>query len=137
MVEAIAEGYDEDYYKIEIADTTDAWIFALGSLDTVGTLYDNNFNEIAFNDDSQIPGQYRGFHFRETLGAGTYYLKVGSFNTGTGRYAVYVLPVTEPGNDRTSAAPLPIGLATPERLPGTVRMTTSGWTSRKAPTYTL
>ena len=113
VVEAIAEGYDEDYYKIEIADTTDAWIFALGSLDTVGTLYDNNFNEIAFNDDSHIPGQFRAFHFREILGAGTYYLKVGSFNAGTGRYAVYVLPVTEPGNDTASAAPLPIGLATP------------------------
>ena len=113
VVEAIAEGSDEDYYKIEIAATTDAWIFALGSLDTVGTLYDSNLNEIAFNDDSQIPGQSRAFHFRETLDAGTYYLKVGSLNTRTGRYAVYVLPVTEPGNDRTGATPLPIGLPTP------------------------
>ena len=112
VVEAITEGSDEDYYKIEIADTTDAWIFALGSLDTVATLYDDDLNEIAFNDDSLIPGQARAFHFRKTLEAGTYYLKVGSFNTGTGRYAVYVLPVTEPGNDRTSAAPLSIGLPT-------------------------
>ena len=105
VVEAIAEGSDEDYYRIEIAATTDAWIFALGSLDTVGTLYDSNLNEIAFNDDSHIPGQFSSFHFRETLDAGTYYLKVGSFNTGAGIYAVYVLPVTEPGNDRTGAAP--------------------------------
>ena len=112
VVQAIAEGHDEDYYKIEIADTTDTWIFALGSLDTVGTLYDSNLNEIAFNDDSLIPGQARAFHFRETLDAGTYYLKVGSFNTGTGRYAVYVLPVTEPGNSRTAAASLPLGLPT-------------------------
>ena len=113
VVEAIAEGSDEDYYKIEIANRTDAWIFALGSVDTVGTLYDSNLNEIAFNDDSHIPGQFRAFHFRETLDAGTYYLKAGSFNTGTGRYAVYVLPVTEPSNDRTGAAPLPLGLPTP------------------------
>ena len=112
VVASIAEGYDEDYYKIEIAGTTDAWIFALGSLDTVGTLYDSNLNEIAFNDDSNIPGRSRAFHFRETLNTGTYYLKVGSFNTRTGRYAVYVLPVTEPGNDRTGAAPLRIGLPT-------------------------
>ena len=112
VVQAIAEGHDEDYYKIEIANTTDTWIFALGSLDTVGTLYDSNLNEIAFNDDSLIPGQARAFHFRETLDAGTYYLKVGSFNTGTGRYAVYVLPVTEPGNSRTAAASLPLGLPT-------------------------
>ena len=113
VVQAISEGYDEDYYKIEITDTTDAWIFALGSLDTVGTLYDSDFNEIAFNDDSLIPDQARAFHFRETLDAGAYYLKVGSFNTLTGRYAVYVLPVTEPGNDRTAAASLPLGLPTP------------------------
>ena len=111
-VEAIAEGYDEDYYKIEIAGTTDAWIFALGSLDTVGTLYDSNLNEIAFNDDSLISGRSGAFHFRETLDPGTYYLKAGSFNAFTGRYAVYVLPVTEPGNDIASAAPLAIGLPT-------------------------
>ena len=111
-VEAIAEGYDEDYYKIEIAGTTDAWIFALGSLDTVGTLYDSNLNEIAFNDDSLISGRSGAFHFRETLDPGTYYLKAGSFNALTGRYAVYVLPVTEPGNDIASAAPLAIGLPT-------------------------
>ena len=110
---AIAEPYDEDYYRVEIAGTTDAWILAADSLDTVGTLYDSDLNEIAFNDDSLIPGQTRAFHFRETLDAGTYYLKVGSFGTFTGRYAVYVLPVTEPGNSRDSAAPLPIGLATP------------------------
>ncbi len=111
-VQAIAEGYDEDYYKIEIPDATDTWIFALGSLDTVGTLYDSNLNEIAFNDDSFIAGQSRAFHFRETLDAGTYYVKVGSFNKFTGRYAVYVLPVTEPGNDIASAAPLVISLPT-------------------------
>ena len=113
VVEAITEEYDEDYYKIEIAAATDTWIFALGSLDTIGTLYDSDLNEIAFNDDSLIPGQSGAFHFRETLDAGTYYLKVGSFNTLTGRYAVYVLPVTEPGNDIASAVPLPIDLATP------------------------
>ncbi len=63
-VEAIAEGYDEDYYRIEISSATDTWIFALGSLDTVGTLYDSNLNEIAFNDDSLISGRSRAFHFR-------------------------------------------------------------------------
>ena len=109
----IAEGYDEDYYKIEIAGATDAWIFALGSLDTVGTLYDSNLNEIAFNDDSLFPLMSRNFHFRETLDAGTYYLKVGSFNQFTGTYTVHVLPVNEPRNDRTSAASLAIGDPTP------------------------
>ena len=118
-VEYIAEGYDEDYYEIEIASTTATWIFARGSLDTVGTLYDSNLNEIAFNDDSLIPGQSKAFHFRETLDAGTYYLKVGSFNTATGIYAVDVLQVTEPGNSRTSAAPLPID-DPPTPTPGTV-----------------
>ena len=113
VVEDIAEGDDEDYYKIEIADTTDAWIFAIGSLDTVGTLYDSNLNEIAYNDDSLISGRYRGFHFRETLNAGTYYVKVGSFGTNTGRYGVLVQAVTEPGNDRDNATPLEIGVATP------------------------
>ena len=112
-VESIAEGYDEDYYKIEIASTTDAWIFALGSLDTIGTLYDSNLNEIAFNDDSRILGMVRNFRFRETLDAGTYYMKVGSFGTFTGIYAVYVRPVSEPGNTRTGAAPLPVGFPTP------------------------
>ena len=110
VVQGIAEGYDEDYYKIEIAETTDAWILAVGylnPLDTIGTLYDSDLNEIAFNDDSLIPSMAEAFHFRETLNAGTYYLKVGSFNTRTGIYEVYVLPVIEPSNDRSGAAPLP------------------------------
>ena len=109
---AIAEGYDEDYYKIEIAGTTDAWIFAIGSLDTVGTLYDSSLNEIAFNDDSLISGRFRAFHLRETLDAGTYYLKVGSFGTLTGSYAIQVQTVTEPGNSRANAAPLELGVPT-------------------------
>ena len=112
VVGAVTEGSDEDYYKIEMAGTTDAWIYSAGSLDTVGTLYDSDLNEIAYNDDSSVPGRARGFHFRETLEAGTYYLKVGSFNTQVGRYAIFVLPVAEPGNARASAAPLPFGLPT-------------------------
>ncbi len=109
---AIFPGSDEDYHRIEMPAAADVWIYSFGPLDTVGTLYDGDLNEIAFNDDSSVPGRSRGFHFRETLEAGTYYLKVGSFNTQVGRYAILVLPVTEPGNSRESAAPLTLGLPT-------------------------
>ena len=109
----IAEVYDEGYYKIDIANTADVWIFDTGALDTVGTLYDSNFNKIAFNDDSLILGRYRAFHIRETLDPGNYYVKAGSFGTDTGRYAVHFYAVTEPhNNSETSAAPLEPGLPT-------------------------
>ena len=109
----IAEVYDENYYKIDIANTADVWIFDTGALDTVGTLYDSNFNKIAFNDDSLILGRYRAFHIRETLDPGNYYVKVGSLGTDTGIYAVHFYAVTEPhNNSETSAALLEPGLPT-------------------------
>ena len=109
----IAEVYDENYYKIDIANTADVWIFDTGALDTVGTLYDSNFNKIAFNDDSLILGRYRAFHIRETLDPGNYYVKAGSFGTDTGIYAVHFYAVTEPhNNSETSAALLEPGLPT-------------------------
>ena len=112
-VGAIAAGHDQDFYKIELSDETPTWIYATGVVDTVGTLYDSNFDEIAFNDDIGLVGLSTSFSIRETLEAGTYYVKVSSYGTGAGSYAVHVHPVMEAGSSRGSAANLELGVPLP------------------------
>ena len=107
----IAEGYDEEYFKLVLDSPADVWIYALGSLDTIGTLYDSNFNVISFNDDSLIVGRYRAFHLRESLAAGTYYVNVRSFGTDVGRFAVSAETIPGHGSSRDTATALTLGLA--------------------------
>ena len=70
-----------------------------GFPDTVGELQNSSGAEIASNDDGFLPGGYRNFVIRESLQAGTYYVKVSSFE---GSYywpfTVYATAITEPGS---------------------------------------
>ena len=104
VIGRIAEGYDEEYFKLALDSPADVWIYGYGSLDTVGTLYDSNFNEISFNDDSRIIGRYRAFHLRESLAAGTYYVNVRSFGTGTGPFGVGAETIPDHGGSSKDTA---------------------------------
>ena len=112
-VGGITAGHDQDFYKINISGETPTWIYTTGLVDTVGTLYDSNFNEIAHNDDIGLVGLSSSFSIRETLVTGTYYVNVASHGTATGGYALHVLPVVEPGNNLGTATTLELGVPAP------------------------
>ena len=113
---SIGTGHDQDLYKFTLSQGGPVWIYTTGLVDTVGTLYDSNFHEVAFNDDIGLAGLSTSFSIRETLDAGTYFIRVSSYGTGTGGYAVHAHSVVEPGNSIETAATLELGVP----LPGTI-----------------
>ena len=70
---------DEDYFKLVLSETTEVVIRASGFPDTVGDLRNSGGTSIAYNDDGDLTPGRTNFLIRESLGAGTYYLKVSSF----------------------------------------------------------
>ena len=80
---------DDDYFKLELSETTEVAIRASGFPDTVGELQRSNGTVIASNDDGYLPGNRRNFVIRENLVAGVYYVKVSSFDERSdGPYSV-------------------------------------------------
>ena len=103
---------DEDYFKLELSETTEVAIRASGFPDTVGELQRSNGTVIASNDDGDLPGGRRNFLIRESLAAGVYYVKVSSFaERSDGPYSVYAAAITEPGSAKADAQPLTLGVA--------------------------
>ena len=101
---------DEDYFKLELSETTEVAIRASGFPDTVGELQRSNGTVIASNDDGYLPGGRRNFLIRESLNAGVYYVKVSSYNGDSGGpYTVYATAITEPGSVIAQAQPLTLG----------------------------
>ena len=101
---------DEDYFKLELSETTEVAIRASGYPDTVGELQRSNGTVIASNDDGYLPGGRRNFLIRESLAAGVYYVKVSSFaSSSDGPYSVYAAAITEPGSAIADAQPLTLG----------------------------
>ena len=101
---------DEDYFKLELSETTEVAIRASGFPDTVGELQRSNGTVIASNDDGYLPGGRRNFLIRESLNAGVYYVKVSSFaGSSDGPYLVYADAITEPGSAIADAQALTLG----------------------------
>ena len=93
--------HDSHFYKIDLSgktDKTDVWINSVGLVDSYGTLYDSDLNEITTNDDSLLLLRARSFHLRESLDPGIYYLNVSSYGTGTGSYRIRAETVPSPGS---------------------------------------
>ena len=103
---------DDDYFKLELSETTEVAIRASGFPDTVGELQMSNGTVIAYNDDGYLPGGRTNFLIRESLAAGVYYVKVSSFaDSSDGPYSVYAAAITEPGSAKADAQPLTLGVA--------------------------
>ena len=102
---------DEDYFKLELSETTEVAIRTSGFLDTVGELQRSNGTVIASNDDGYLPGGgRRNFLIRESLNAGVYYVRVSSFaSSSDGPYTVYATAITDPGSGIAQAQPLTLG----------------------------
>ena len=103
---------EDDYFKLELSETTEVAIRATGFPDTVGELQMSNGTVIAYNDDGNLPGGRTNFLIRENLAAGVYYVKVSSFaESSDGPYSVYAAAITEPGSAKADAQPLTLGVA--------------------------
>ena len=90
---------DADYFSLRIDTATDVNIFTTGDdLDTIGNLLRRTNTPIQSDDQS---GTGDNFLISVRLEQGTYYIRVGSFNSNsTGNYTLYVLtddhsPTTE------------------------------------------
>ena len=116
LVRRIATGNDEEYFKLQMDSATDVWIYGYGPMDTVGTLYDSDFNVISVNDDSLLRGGYRAFHLRESLAVGTYYVNVRSFGTEQGDSGWARRRSPTMADDRSTATPLTLGPLVPGRI---------------------
>ena len=101
---------DEDYFKLQLSETTEVAIRASGFPDTVGEVQNSFGVVVAYNDDGYLPGGRRNFLIRESLPAGTYYVKVTSFaEKSDGPYSVYATVIAEPGSSTIDAQPLTLG----------------------------
>ena len=113
----IDPGDDVDAFKLDLSgrsETTDVWMYTTGELDTKGGLYHvDSSSPFLWNEDSFISGRRYNFHLRATLGPGTYYIGVFSFDGATtGNYILHAEVVTDPGNTAGTAKTLNLSAPT-------------------------
>ena len=114
----IETGEDQDFFEIEITEPGTLTVYTTGSLDTVGELQRSDGNRLADDDDG---GAQTNFRIERSVGAGTYYVMVGSVGTATGSYAVLARftptpPTDDHGNSRSNATALAIGGSVPGEI---------------------
>ena len=88
---------DVDIFEFALTEETAVVLFALGDLDTVGVLYDEDGALLDANDDGGRVGEPLNFLISATLGAGTYYLDVSThfLSFDTGPYQVRVKTIAD------------------------------------------
>ena len=107
----ISSGSDVDYFTIEPAAATEIHVRTYSGIDTVGQLLDSNGNVLTQNNDGNIDffRNPKGFSLVYALTAGsTYYLKVSARGSATGFYTLQTETTPDHGNDRATAAALPL-----------------------------
>ena len=80
---------DDDYFKLELPETTEVAIRASGFPDTVGELQRSNGTVIASNDDGYLPGNRRNFVIREKPRRRGTVLRQGQFFRRKVRWAIF------------------------------------------------
>ncbi len=70
-----------EYFRIEVAELTQALIYSSGGLDTVGAVLDSLGREIVSDDDS---GDGQNFHVSPLLWPGEYFLRVSPWTSSSG-----------------------------------------------------
>ena len=78
---------ESDYFSFTLAGTVITAIETTGRTDTQGWLYNSSGTELATNDDG---GTDTNFRIRQSLTAGTYYVRVGTFGSNIGPYTLLV-----------------------------------------------
>ena len=105
----IEPGTDVDYFRIELEKGTGIIIFTRGDLDTVGVLLNSGGGEIDSNDDSTLSHGPWNFLIWRTLSAGTYYVKVTSYDEATGEYVLQTATFTD-STGTVDATPLDLNV---------------------------
>ena len=78
---------DLDYFRVRVSGAGTLTVYATGSMDNRGVLYDSAQSQLASNDDG---GQGLNFRIEHSVSAGTYYVLVrGYSSTTTGSYTVH------------------------------------------------
>lgn len=78
---------DRDVFALELASQQTVTFETTGSVDTEGSLYDEDGGRIATDDDS---GTGTNFQIVETLDAGRYFVRVEGYSGDTGLYTLSV-----------------------------------------------
>ena len=108
---------DEDVFSIVLVADAALWIYTTGSLDTVGELLDASNTVLKEADSGTLLDSPSGFEFREELDAGTYYVRVSSFEERkAGSYRIHVQTFTDPGDTFETATGVTLDSATPGRI---------------------
>ena len=76
---------DEDWFRLETGGPRHVRIGTTGSLDTVGTLFDESGKKLASDDDG---GDGLNFALQATVAAGVYYVRVNGHGSATGSYTI-------------------------------------------------
>jgi len=117
----IDPGNDTDYFRFAVSARGAVVMESDGSLDTIGTLFDARGSRIVQDDDG---AGYPNFRIERTLDAGTYYVRVHSYQTATGGYTLRLRAGDgsgggggdDHGNSRSSAT----RIALPSTTTGTI-----------------
>ena len=108
---------DEDVFSIVLVADAELWIYTTGSLDAVGELLDASNTVLKESDSGTLLDSPSGFEFREELEAGTYYVRVSSFEERkAGSYRIHVQTFTDPGDTFETATEVTLDSATPGRI---------------------
>ena len=114
---AINQAGDLDYFKIDIAQSTDVWLYTSGDLDTHIRLEDSSSTLLTSNDNAYLPHGPLNSSVRRQLEVGTYFLSVRSNNsTATGTYVLHGQAVADPGETLASATTITIDVLAAGRI---------------------
>ena len=111
----IDPGNDTDWFRFEAPARGAVAIESSGDLDTLGTLFDTSGNRIVQNDDG---AGYPNFRIKQTLDAGTYYVRVHSSGRATGGYSLHLRMAGDDDHGNTPPTATPVSL--PSTTAGTL-----------------
>ena len=99
----ISAAHQQHFYTFELSSAADIWITTDPPLETIGTVYDSDRNQVTFNVGpfQPIPGS---FEIRAGLSDGTYYIQVGGPSNARGWYVLRTRTVVKPGSTTETAA---------------------------------
>ena len=106
------EAGESDYFKLEltrqqVSKNVGIWLYTLGDVDTEADLLDSDALPIDSNDDGNLSPSPRNFLIWRTLQAGTYYVRVGGYESAAGPYVFRVRTFTDT-TGRGNAVDLPL-----------------------------
>lgn len=109
-VRAVLTPGDQDYFEFSVPDGFTVRAFAQGDTDTNGVLYDGSGASVASDNSA---GEGLNFHIVRDLDAGTHYLSVSGWDTGSYSLIVEEAGADDHGDSFATATPVSIGDAVP------------------------